>query len=153
MAFSRREERFLKAFESCVEHGEYTADYAVTLLEDDRRYGWMSNDAKDAFYDWLDNWEREQEEKDRAEAEEAPGRAQTLASTPPLDEDEDLFDADDDTPSGEELDDDGTDSVSEESSEDDAGSGEQTNDAESIEPEDQEEEVTEDEPSEEPEND
>lgn len=92
MALSRREERFLKAFESCIEHGEYTADYAVTLLEDDRRYGWMSAEAKEAFYDWLDAWEREQEEKALAEAARAAENARILAGTPEAEEEEeDLF--------------------------------------------------------------
>ena len=29
-------------------------NYAVTLIEDNARYGWMSDNAKDVFYDELD---------------------------------------------------------------------------------------------------
>ena len=47
---SRREQRVIQAFVNCVKSGEYTMDYAITLLEDNERYGWLSEEAKDAFY-------------------------------------------------------------------------------------------------------
>lgn len=47
---SKREKRVINAFVNCVRHGEYTLDYAITLIEDSARYGWLSEAAKDAFY-------------------------------------------------------------------------------------------------------
>ena len=47
---TRRESRVVAAFLDCIRHGEYTEAYAVTLIEDDARYGWMSEAAKEAFY-------------------------------------------------------------------------------------------------------
>ena len=49
-----RERRVIRAFEVCVERGEYTAEYAILLIEDRARFGWLSDSAKDAFYEWLD---------------------------------------------------------------------------------------------------
>lgn len=51
---TRREQRVIKAFINCIKSGEYSEDYAVTLIEDNARYGWMSDTAKDVFYDELD---------------------------------------------------------------------------------------------------
>lgn len=51
---TKREQRVVKAFINCIKAGEFTDDYAITLIEDDTRYGWMSNAAKEAFYDELD---------------------------------------------------------------------------------------------------
>lgn len=59
---TKREQRTIKAFENCIEKGEYTADYAITLIEDNKRYGWLSDEAKDEFYDWLDAYESAKEE-------------------------------------------------------------------------------------------
>ena len=47
---TKREKRVISAFINCVHHGEYTLDYAITLIEDTARYGWLSDAAKDAFY-------------------------------------------------------------------------------------------------------
>lgn len=47
---SKREMRVINAFINCVRMGEYTFDYAVVLLEDNIRYGWLSDEAKEAFY-------------------------------------------------------------------------------------------------------
>ena len=47
---SRREQRVINAFISCVRSGEYSFDYAVLLIEDSQRYGWLSYEAKEAFY-------------------------------------------------------------------------------------------------------
>lgn len=47
---TKREKRVINAFINCVKHGEYTLDYAITLIEDAARYGWLSETAKDAFY-------------------------------------------------------------------------------------------------------
>lgn len=47
---SKRERRVINAFINCVKNGEYTLSYAILLIEDDERYGWLSDAAKDAFY-------------------------------------------------------------------------------------------------------
>lgn len=47
---SRREQRVIRAFINCVKNDEYTLDYAITLLEDNERYGWLSEEAKEVFY-------------------------------------------------------------------------------------------------------
>ena len=54
MELTKREQRVVSAFNNCVRHGEYTEDYAVTLIEDNQRYGWMSEAAKETFFDELD---------------------------------------------------------------------------------------------------
>lgn len=51
---TKREQRVINAFINCVKHGEYTEDYAIVLIEDNARYGWLSEAAKEAFYDALD---------------------------------------------------------------------------------------------------
>ena len=59
---TKREQRVINAFINCVRHGEYTLDYAITLIEDSARYGWLSEAAKDAFYDAFEPEEIEQGE-------------------------------------------------------------------------------------------
>lgn len=51
---TKREQRVIKAFINCIKSGEYSEDYAVTLIEDNARYGWVSDMAKDVFYEELD---------------------------------------------------------------------------------------------------
>ena len=51
---TKREQRVINAFLNCIRHGEYTEDYAITLIEDSQRYGWLSEAAKDYFYEELD---------------------------------------------------------------------------------------------------
>lgn len=60
---NKREHRVINAFINCVKRGEYTLDYAITLIEDSARYGWLSEAAKDAFYEAF-------EEPDDTEQEE-----------------------------------------------------------------------------------
>lgn len=60
---TKREQRVINAFLNCVKHGEYTADYAITLIEDNQRYGWLSDNAKDYFYEELDKMFPEEEEE------------------------------------------------------------------------------------------
>ena len=50
MLVSCREKRVIEAFINCVRSGEYSIDYAILLIEDQQRYGWLSNDAKEVFY-------------------------------------------------------------------------------------------------------
>lgn len=54
---TRREQRVVDAFINCIKHGEYTVDYAITLIEDNARYGWMSDTAKEEFYRRIDELE------------------------------------------------------------------------------------------------
>lgn len=63
---SKREKRVINAFISCVEHGEYTFEYAVLLIEDTQRYGWLSEEAKEVFYS---HFEPEEEEPEEPEGE------------------------------------------------------------------------------------
>lgn len=58
---TKREQRVVNAFLSCIAHGEYTVDYAITLIEDNARFGWMSETAKEYFYDHLPEEEEEAE--------------------------------------------------------------------------------------------
>ena len=48
---TKRETRVIQAFINCVKSGEYTVDYAILLIEDNQRYGWLSEEAKEIFYD------------------------------------------------------------------------------------------------------
>ena len=51
---TKREKRVITAFLNCIAHGEYTVDYAITLIEDNQRYGWLSDTAKDYFYEQIE---------------------------------------------------------------------------------------------------
>lgn len=51
---TKRESRVINAFLNCIRSGEYTESYAVLLIEDQSRYGWLSDEAKDYFYEELD---------------------------------------------------------------------------------------------------
>lgn len=56
---SRREQRVINAFINCVKSGEYSFDYAVLLIEDSQRYGWLSYEAKEVFYHEFEDEEEE----------------------------------------------------------------------------------------------
>lgn len=51
---TRRETRVINAFLNCIRRSEYTVDYSITLIEDNARYGWLSETAKNYFYNELD---------------------------------------------------------------------------------------------------
>ena len=51
---TKREKRVINAFIACVKSGEFTAEYAVILIEDSQRYGWLSDTAKNAFYEAIE---------------------------------------------------------------------------------------------------
>ena len=70
---TKREQRVIKAFINCIKSGEYTEDYAVTLIEDNARYGWMSSNAKDMLYDELDKLHLAPEPEMEPEAESIEG--------------------------------------------------------------------------------
>ena len=52
---TKREERVINAFINCVESGNYTFDYAITLIEDNNKYGYLTEDAKEVFYNYFEN--------------------------------------------------------------------------------------------------
>lgn len=64
---TRRETRVINAFINCVRRGEFSADYAITLIEDSARYGWLSETAKEAFYEALDEQEDEPDDEPAGE--------------------------------------------------------------------------------------
>lgn len=66
---TRREQRVINAFINCIKSGTYSVDYAITLIEDNQRYGWLSNEAKDHFYEVIDEMFPE-EPTEEIEAEE-----------------------------------------------------------------------------------
>ena len=58
---TRREKRVINAFINCVRCGEYTADYAILLIEDNQKYGWLGEESKEVFYDAIFPEEPEEE--------------------------------------------------------------------------------------------
>jgi hypothetical protein len=51
---SKRAERVVNAFINCVKTGEYTFNYACLLIEDNQKYGYLTQADKDNFYDFVD---------------------------------------------------------------------------------------------------
>ena len=47
---TKREQRVINAFINCVNRGEFTLDYAITLIEDTDKYGYLTDTAKETFY-------------------------------------------------------------------------------------------------------
>lgn len=66
---TRREKRVITAFINCVRSGEYTLDYAIILIEDNSKYGWLSEAAKEYFYDAFPEEEEEEETEPTEEGE------------------------------------------------------------------------------------
>lgn len=66
---TRRESRVINAFINCVRRREYTLEYAITLIEDNQRYGWLSEAAKEYFYEAVDPEPEEEEEAPEEEGE------------------------------------------------------------------------------------
>lgn len=52
---SKREKRVINAFINCVQKGEYTFDYACLLIEDNTKYGYLTDEAKEVFYGAFEN--------------------------------------------------------------------------------------------------
>ena len=67
---TKRESRVIHAFINCVRRGEYTLDYAITLIEDTQRYGWLSEAAKEYFYAAFEEEEEPIDDEPEAEGEE-----------------------------------------------------------------------------------
>lgn len=67
---TKRETRVINAFLNCIRSGEFTEEYAIVLIEDQSKYGWLSDEAKDYFYEELDKRHPEPEpEPNEPEAE------------------------------------------------------------------------------------
>lgn len=66
---TKRETRVINAFLNCIRHGEYSVDYAITLIEDQSKYGWLSDAAKDYFYEQIEPEEEEPTEEETPEEE------------------------------------------------------------------------------------
>lgn len=64
----KREERVIGAFINCVKSNEYTFAYACILIEDQSKYGYLSDEAKEKFY--LEFEEQEVVEDTNTEEEE-----------------------------------------------------------------------------------
>ncbi len=47
---TKRETRVINAFINCVENGEYSFEYACLLIEDNQKYGYLTDEAKEVFY-------------------------------------------------------------------------------------------------------
>lgn len=47
---NKRAERVINAFINCVKNGEFTLDYAITLIENNEKYGYLTEEAKEIFY-------------------------------------------------------------------------------------------------------
>lgn len=48
---SKRNKRIINAFINCVKSGEYSLDYAILLIEDTSKYGYLTEEDKEVFYD------------------------------------------------------------------------------------------------------
>lgn len=57
---SKRELRVINAFVNCVRSGQYSFDYAVTLIENNEKYGYLTEAAKELFYSKFESSEEEQ---------------------------------------------------------------------------------------------
>jgi hypothetical protein len=64
---TKKEERIIKAFKNAVTSGQYEPWYATLLMMDTQRFGWISEAVKEAFYDWLDEWEASHSEPETVE--------------------------------------------------------------------------------------
>ncbi len=64
---NKREERVIRAFVNCVRAGEFTYDYAVTLIENNEKYGYLSETAKESFYQQFEPVEVPEESQDAAD--------------------------------------------------------------------------------------
>ena len=87
---TKREERVINAFINCVKSGEFSEDYAITLIEDNQKYGWISEEAKEVFYEALEEPGPEPEEEEAysgyiqpEEEVEEPESETTFASSDP----------------------------------------------------------------------
>jgi hypothetical protein len=62
---TKREERVINAFIECVKKGEFSLEYAITLIEDNNKYGYLTDESKEVFYKAFE----EPEEPENVESE------------------------------------------------------------------------------------
>ena len=74
---TKREERVINAFIECVKKGEFSLEYATTLIEDNDKYGYVTVEAKEVFY-------KTSEEPE--ETEEAPIIEEVIEEETPVEE-------------------------------------------------------------------
>lgn len=55
---NKRQERVIRAFVNCVKNGQYSFDYAVTLIENNEKYGYLTEEAKEIFYSEFEEGEK-----------------------------------------------------------------------------------------------
>ena len=67
---NKREKRVINAFINCVEKGEFSFEYATTLLEDNNKYGYLNEEAKEVFYSHFET--PEDTSNEAVEGEEVP---------------------------------------------------------------------------------
>ena len=66
---SKKEKRVINAFINCVKNGEFSYDYAVTLIEDTDKYGYLTDEAKEKFYAEFETPETEETVVEETETE------------------------------------------------------------------------------------
>ena len=59
---SEREARVVEAFLECVRAGRFDPSYVTLLVEDNQKYGWMSETAKETLFAAMENIMEEPEE-------------------------------------------------------------------------------------------
>jgi hypothetical protein len=69
---TKREERVINAFIECVKKGEFSFEYATTLIEDNNKYGYLTEEAKEVFYKAFE----EPEETENVESEVIPNESE-----------------------------------------------------------------------------
>jgi hypothetical protein len=69
---TKREERVINAFIECVKKGEFSLEYATTLIEDNNKYGYLTDEAKELFYNAFET----PEEPENAESEVIPNESE-----------------------------------------------------------------------------
>ena len=73
---TKREIRVVNAFIECVKSGEYSLEYAITLLEDNNKYGYLTDEAKEEFYNAFESEDTSVEEV--VTSDEMPDNTETI---------------------------------------------------------------------------
>jgi hypothetical protein len=74
---TKREERVINAFVECVKKGEFSLEYATTLIEDNNKYGYLTDEAKEVFYAEFEKpIEEPIEEPENVESEVIPNESE-----------------------------------------------------------------------------
>jgi hypothetical protein len=68
----KRKERVINAFIECVKKGEFSLEYATTLIEDNNKYGYLTDEAKEVFYKAFET----PEEPENVESEVIPNESE-----------------------------------------------------------------------------